>query len=407
MSRVFISGYGTVSSLGNNVEDNFNSLLINKSNHEIIQAWQEFKGLNTHIGALVKDLDVKFLPRNIRRTMSKMSEMATLATYEALKMANLNQDDLKNINAVINIGSSSGGVTSMHEFYQTLHRNNSTEGLLATSLFKNMSHSAAMNVGMALGFYGPVFSTNAACSSGSQTLALMFDLVKLGVYDLAIVGGCDEADLVSALSFDLAKAASTHFNHEPHKASRPFDERRDGLVTSEGAGILIIESENHLHKRSGIAICEVLSAVSFSDPSHVSQPSVESMAKTMNLALEKSQLNHSKIDYVNAHATSTILGDEEEAKAISNVFNRRVKVSSLKGHMGHSFAASGALEIAMICEMFKADKIIGTKNLDSIAPSMPDLEYLTDNVDFKMNYALSNNFALGGINTAVILKKII
>ncbi|MCB0393655.1 MAG: beta-ketoacyl-ACP synthase, partial [Bdellovibrionales bacterium] len=259
------------------------------------------------------------------------------------------------------------------------------------------------NVAVGLGFTGPMLSPSSACSTSSQSIIMGAELIKAGIYDVVIAGGADELDHTSAAIFDIALAASTKYNDKPEYASRPFDSARDGLVVSEGAGIVILESESHAKDRGAKSLGRYLGGAYHCDGSHMTQPQVPAMIKTMNRALKIAKTDVLEVGYINAHATGTVIGDAEEAKAIGQVFGKRPFVSSLKGHMGHSLAACGALEVIASLKMMDSGKIIATRNLDVVDPDCQSIQLNQKNLDHSVDCVLSNNFAFGGMNTSIVL----
>ncbi len=404
--KVVITGVGAMSSIGNDGNEIFENLSENRSNVQFYPAWTDANGLKSHLGAPVKDYDNKVIPRNVRRSMSRMSEMAFLATVDALKMANIEiEKDHSYDRTLICMGSTTGSPETLMKYYRKYIENNGPQGQLSTSFFKVMNHSVPANVALGLGFSGPMISPSSACSTSSQTIALAYELIRAGVYDVAITGGADELDVTSAAIFDVALAASTSFNNSPEKAPRPFDKDRDGLVVSEGAGIVVLESEEHAKKRGVGILGEICGAAYHCDGTHMSQPKVSSMAHTMKRALFIGDVSPEEINYVNAHATATTFGDIEESLAIESVFGSKTPTSSLKGHFGHSLAACGALEIISGLEMMSHETLIPTRNLDQPDPKCGSTNLIQKPIGSPLNFMISNNFAFGGMNTSIVLGK--
>lgn len=402
LNHIHVSGYGGLTSLGLNIETTYQNILNNKSEVKIIPSWEALDGLNSHIAAMVPDYEVASeIPRSKRRTMSKMSEMICLAAKEALLQSKL-FEDLEGRRVVIIVGSTTGSPIIYEEILRRYHETNSARGQSATNVFKCMAHSAAVNLCSYLDFHGPTISPSAACSTSSQAIILGQQLIKTGFADIAIVGGTDECHSTSCLSFDAAYAASRSYNTRPEIASRPFDSERDGIVVSEGAAILVLESEKSLKSRNVPSLGKILGGSYITQTKHMSRPSVESISRTMKEALENSSLTKNDIGYVNAHATSTPMGDLKEAEAVFQVLGEK-KISSLKGHLGHTFAACGALEAIISLKMLQDKKLIPTRNLNVIDSELPALHYLQKAESFDGKYILSNNFAFGGMNTSMVL----
>ena len=208
---------------------------------------------------------------------------------------------------------------------------------------------------------------------------------------------------MSTSIFDIVMAASRGYNDNPTESPRPFDDKRDGLVVSEGAGVLILESEKSVKARNARPLAEMKGGAYLCDGTHMSQSSAETMTKVMHEGLTRAGLTASDVDYVNAHATGTIHGDVEEAKAISKVFGEGMATSSLKGHLGHSLAACGAIEAIASIKMMEEGVLIPTRNLSSVAADCGPLRHIKEVTPAKVQTVLSNNFAFGGMNTCLLL----
>ena len=407
--KVFITGMGMVSSLGNEVEEAFSNLVKGKSGVKAMPHWADYVGLNSHLMAPAYEYNISDIPRKKRRTMSGMSEMATIASFKAMESAGLNKEDpwaeIEPQKSLLIMGSTTGSPKTLEDHFKKLIERGGPEGQTSTAFFKVMNHSVPANVAMAIDFKGPLLSTGSACSTSSQAMIQAWELIQAGLYDIAIVGGADEAFYTSAAIFDTVQAASTHFNNDPDSAPRPFDKNRDGLVISEGAGIFILESEKHMQRRGAKPIAEFLGGAYYCDGHHMSHPVKDSMIKSMNWAMERCGVTAENVDYVNAHATSTVLGDIQEAQAIGDVFKHRPPVSSLKGHFGHSLAACGTIEAICSIEMMNSGIAIANRNLQELDPECSMIEAISTNREGNYSTILSNNFAFGGMNTSFIIKK--
>ena len=236
-----------------------------------------------------------------------------------------------------------------------------------------------------------------------------WELIRSGQYDVVIAGGADELHFMSASIFDIVQAASRGYNHRPDEASRPFDKDRDGLVVSEGAAVIVMESEEHMRRRNAKPLAEFKGGAYLCDSSHMSQSSSRTMVRTMHEALRRAELTPDVVKYVNAHATSTTHGDEAEVAAIREVFGGGVPVSSLKGHFGHGLAACGTLEVIASIKMMERDVLIPTRNLNCVSPECSGLLHVQGATAQKsaetLNTVLSNNFAFGGMNTSLVISK--
>lgn len=401
--KVVITGYGVMSSLGNSADEMMNALLRNETGVKAYPEWQKYNGLHSFLGAPSKPFDEKVIPRNARRSMSKMSEMAVLASKQALEQAGfpLKGDNARNM---LILGSTTGSPDTLETYYRKLIEKGGPEGQLSTSFFKVMNHSIAANVALALELKIPNLAPSSACSSSSQAIAVGWELLQTGLYDVVIAGGADELHYTSTAVFDNVLAASRGYNDKPNLTPRPFDKNRDGLVVSEGAGIVVMETEEHSKMRGAKVLAELAAGYYYCDGHHMSQPQSDSMVFTMKEALKRAGMDANQVGYVNAHATGTVLGDIQEAKATLEMFGNKVPVSSLKGHFGHSLAACGALEVIASIEMMHRSVLIPTRNLETPDPECGDLMLIQKPLEQKTTCALSNNFAFGGMNTSLIIK---
>lgn len=410
MKNVVITGYGLVSSLGNSPEEMFNALEQNKSGVQKYEDWQQYNGLGCYLGAPAPKHGGENLARQIKRSMSPMSVMAYTAAVDALSMANIVYDEeekryrLNRTRSLMALGSTTGSPQTLEKYFKKMIEEHGPRGQLSTSFFKVMNHSVAANLAAAINFTGPLLAPSSACSTSTQCLIMGMELIQSGAYDLVIAGGADEIHYTSAAVFDVVKAASTHFNDDPQSLPGPFDSNRDGLVVSEGASVVILESEDHARSRGAKVLGELLGGAYLCDGTHMTQPKESVMNETMGLAMERACVSSSEIEYVNAHATGTMIGDEQEARAIVGMFPENVMVSSLKGHFGHSLAACGGIEVISTLLMMKNGLVIGNRNLKNPSEACEGHHFLQENIKREVNLALSNNFAFGGMNTCVIIR---
>ena len=402
--KVFITGMGALSSLGNDPDTMFNAMKQGLSGVRAFPEWKQHNGLNSHLGAPVPDYDIMKIPRTVRRSMSRMSEMATLATLQALAHADLQPGPTLNSPRVLLIvGSTTGSPQALEAYFRKLIERGGPEGQLSTSFFKIMNHSVAANVAAGIEFNGALMSPSSACSTSTQAMIVGWELIKAGLYDIVIAGGADELHYMTAAIFDIVHAASRGYNDRPSEASRPFDSQRDGLVVSEGAGVVILESERSVNNRRARPLAEVLSGAYLCDGTHMSQSNAATMVSVMRECLSRAGRPADSVGYVNAHATSTVQGDMEEAKAIASMFGPDVPVSSLKGHLGHSLAACGTLEVIAGIKMMQEKLLIPTRNLTEIAEDCRGIRHLQELEPAPLEAFLSNNFAFGGMNTCLLV----
>jgi 3-oxoacyl-[acyl-carrier-protein] synthase II len=250
---------------------------------------------------------------------------------------------------------------------------------------------------------GRVWAPGAACASASQAIGQGFETIQAGAQDVMICGGTEELHITTATTFDIVHGTSRAFNDSPSKTPRPFEARRDGLVVAEGAGLLVLEELEHARARGAKVLAEVLGFGTTCDAEHMSTPARSGMSRTMGLALASAGLKPGDIDYVNAHATGTPLGDGTEAQATLDVMGPDVPLSSTKGHTGHTLAACGALELIFSMLMMEHGFLAPTLNLDVVSDDSKGPRHLRE-VELKQaKRIMSNNFAFGGVNTSLII----
>jgi 3-oxoacyl-[acyl-carrier-protein] synthase II len=407
MRRVVVTGVGALSPLGNDWPTVFERLKARKNAVQIIPALGEFEGMLTRLAALTAPftLDEKVYNRKTMRGMGKVAMMATRASEVALRDAGLFGDPvLKSGKVGVSYGSSSGSPQFIGDFGRMLLEK-STEGITATTYIKMMSHTAPVNVGVFFGLTGRIITTSSACTSGSQGIGYAFEAIRSGSQLAMLAGGAEEFDPAQVAVFDTLFATSTT-NDKPELAPRPFDVNRDGLVIGEGAGTLVLEELEHAKARGARILAEIVGFGTNSDGTHVTNPNSATMAQAMRLALEDAKLPPDEIGYVNAHGTATAQGDAAESTATHQVFGERMPISSLKSYMGHTLGACGALEAWMTIEMQRANWYAPTINLETVDPKCGALDYIRgDGRVLDAEFVMTNNFAFGGINTSIILRR--
>ena len=403
--RVVITGMGALSPFGRGVDTLMEALLAGRSGVVSISELAEIKGMRTRVGALVPGIDPREIPRKFRRSMSSMSIYATLAARDAVAQAGLAEEHAAGGRMGVSIGSTVGSPRTSQEFFEDFGLDNSLERMKSTLFFQIMNHSCATNVAHALGLTGRLVAPAAACSTGCQTVGYGAEMIATGKQDFMLCGGADEFHPLTAATFDIMNAGSTRYNGSPGRTPRPFDRDRDGVVCAEGSGILLLESLESAVGRNAPVLAEVAGFASTSDPGSIANPNAESIAGCMRLALRDAGMDPSEIDYVNAHATGTELGDIAESDAIFRVFGDEVPASSLKGHLGHAMAASGSLEIAASVEMIRRSLLVPTLNLENIDPLCGSVRHVQAVLPRSIRAMMKNNFALGGVNSSIILRR--
>jgi 3-oxoacyl-[acyl-carrier-protein] synthase II len=406
--RVVITGIGALSPLGHDVETVMDSLRAETNKVQRMQDWADYEGLNTQVGVPCApfDLPADRYNRKSMRSMGRVAQMATRSAELALKQAGLIGDPLvTNGKLGVSFGSSSGTPSAVGDFGRMISAK-SIEGINANTYVKMMSHTATVNIAVFFGITGRIITTSSACTSGSQGLGYAYEAVQSGKQIAMLAGGGEELDPTQAAVFDTLFATSTKYNGQPRMTPRPFDKDRDGLVLGEGACTFLLEEYEHAKARGAHMLGEIVGYGTNCDGTHVTQPQSATMARAMQLALDDAGIPASEIPYVNAHGTSTDQGDVAESQATQAVFGSRVAISSLKSYMGHTLGACGALETWMTLEMMRAGWFAPTLNLQQLDPRCGELDYvLSGGRKLESEFTMTNNFAFGGINTSLILRR--
>ena len=406
MRRVVITGMGITSPLGSTVKDAFERLEIYKNCVEHWEKLDEYERLNTSLGAFVKDFEVpERFTRKVKRTMGNVALMAVVTAEEALKDAGLLGDEIiTNGRTGVSYGSSTGSLDAILDFYSTCI-DKEVKLLNSGSYIKMMPQTTAVNISLYFQTHGRLIPTSTACTSGSMGIGYAYEAIKDGYQDVMIAGGAEEIHPTQVGVFDTLYATSSK-NNTPELTPSPFDKNRDGLVIGEGAGTLILEEYEHAKARGAEIYAEIAGFATNTDGTHITNPNKDMMAEVMKQALQSAGVSADEIGYVNAHGTGTINGDIAESLATENVFKREVPISSIKSYTGHTLGACGAIETILAVEMMNKKWFNPTLNLKEIDENCGKLDYIqNEGRAIETEYVMTNNFAFGGINTSIILKK--
>lgn len=409
LNRVVVTGIGAVSPYGVGVPVFLKQLFAGES--AVVNMEDEWSpainDLMCYVGApLSEPLNEKDIPRKFRKTMGKTAIISYLAVKEALTISDINETSLSSGKLGVSFGSSTGSAESTERFFVEHLNTKSARSLPSGIFFQVMSHSSAANIAQAFNICGRVVSPNSACSSSAQAIGIAYEMIKCGQQDIMLCGGSDELHVTTCASFDMVQAASYKYNDNPSSTPRPFDKDRDGTVCGEGAGCIILESESSAKQRGATIFGEVIGFATNASGVHMAHADRNSIVHCMQDALKSAKLNPSDIDYINAHATGTIIGDGSEAEAVKQVFkSQNVPVSSLKGHFGHTLGASGVLELIGVLHMMKTDILVPTLNLNEPDDQCSGVNHVKSTVTKRINTIIKNSFAFGGINTVLIIKR--
>lgn len=405
INRVVITGLGVYSTIGKNLEEVRNSLYTGKSGIGFDQERKEFGFRSGLTGVIEKPILKGQLDRRLRVGLPEQGEYAFLATQEALSNARIDMDFLEANDVGILYGNDSSAKPVI-EATDTLRAKRDTMLLGSGSVFQSMNSTVTMNLSTIFKLKGINFTISGACASGSHSIGMGYFLIKHGLQQQVICGGAQELNMYSMGSFDALSAFSIKESN-PITASKPFDKNRDGLVPSGGAATVILESYESAIKRGAPILAELVGYGFSSNGSHISQPSVDGLVKSMEMALRDAGLTNSEIDYINAHATSTPVGDGFEARAIDKLFSDvKTPVSSTKSMTGHECWMAGASEIVYSMLMLQNSFIAPNINFESPDDDSAKLNLATKTIDKNIDVFLSNSFGFGGTNSSLIVRKI-
>lgn len=405
--RVVITGMGVVSSLGHGVAAAYERLKTPRNCVRRSEELASYKGLQTCLWAPCGYVRPPTYDRKVVRTMSPVSEMALFATDQALAEARLvGSPELKGGRLGVAYGSCSGGVAANLDFASILV-NREVRNVTSSTYIKMMPQTTAVNLSVRYGTTGRLLPTGTACTSGSLAIGLAYEQIAYGFQDLMIAGGAEEFSVTQVAVFDTLFATSRR-NTAPEATPRAFDRSRDGLVIGDGAATLVLEEREHALARGATVIAEVAGFGTNTDGRHVTQPNAETMSVALRKALEDAAIAPSAVGYVNLHGTATDLGDIAEGQATEAVFGKaKVPVSTIKSYTGHTLGACGALEAAMTVEMLRGDWYAPSLNLEDPDPRCGEHDFITgEGRVFSSEYAMSDNFAFGGVNTSLVFRRV-
>ena len=413
MKRVVVTGMGLLTSIGNNKETTWNNLINVKSGIKKIDHF-DVNDLPAKIAGYINNNpeDDNYFnkssliePRDIKRN-DRFIQYGLVAASMAIQDAGLNNlTDEQKLKVGVSVGSGIGGLETIYEGSLTI--NKETKKLSPFFIPSSLVNLLSGQISIKYGFKGPNHSVVTACATGAHSIGDSGEMIKRGAANVMIAGGSEAAVCKLGIAgFCAARSLSTSYNNEPKKASRPWDKNRDGFVMGEGAGIVVLEEMEYAKKRGANIYAELVGYGMSGDAHHVTAPAEDGDGgfRAMKSALEMSKVSPDNINYINAHGTSTIKGDEIELNAISKLFKHNLYVSSTKSSIGHLLGAAGSVE-SIFSIMSINNKILpATLNLDdpiktnniNLIPKTP--------IEKKITYALSNSFGFGGTNTALLFK---
>ncbi|MGL4957106.1 MAG: beta-ketoacyl-[acyl-carrier-protein] synthase family protein [Bacteroidales bacterium] len=403
--RVVITGIGIYSCIGKNVEEVREALFEGRSGIGIVQERIE-NGYRSPLSGIVEQPILKgLLDRRLRTGLGQEGQYAYVATAEALKMANINEEYLIENEIGILYGNDSTA-QSVIEANDNARLRNDNQLIGSSAIFRSMNSTVTMNLSVIFKLKGVNMTISAACASGSHAVGLGYMFIKSGQQNMIVCGGAQETNIYSMATFDALSAFSVRTD-EPTKASRPFDKNRDGLVPSGGAATLILEDYDSAVARGVTILAEVIGYGVSSNGEHISQPSDKGSFIAMSRALNDAGITAANVDYINAHATSTPMGDMYEAMALNNLFGKyKTPISSTKAMTGHECWMAGASELVYSTIMMQNSFVAPNINFEEGDEHSSKLNIVGHRINKSLDIILSNSFGFGGTNSAIIIKKI-
>ena len=407
--EVVITGIGMISPVGNTIDASWNNLINGNSGIDVIKSFDTSE-METKIAGEIKDFNpIDLIGKKESRRMDRFSQLAIVASQEALNSAQLNIDETNEHRVSVMITSGIGGIITISEQIDIL-RDKGPSRISPFLVPMMLPDMASAQVSMKFGAKGPNFAVVSACASGGDSIGIASEFIKSNRVDIVLAGGSEAAICpIGIAGFNACHALSKN-NSSPKQASKPFDNNRDGFVLSEGAAVLVLESRESANKR-GVNILATLAGYgSSADANHITQPAPggEGGVRAMNEAIVNAEINTNQIDYINAHGTSTPINDKFETMAMKTVFGTEINniaISSTKSMTGHLLAASGAIEAAISVKSLNENIVPPTINLNEPDPEC-DLNYTPNkSLDKNLFYTMSNSFGFGGHNCSLIFSK--
>ncbi len=405
--RVVITGMEVTTAIGTGLENFWSAALAGTSGVRRISAY-DASPYSTQIAGEVLNFPVDEYPEY--KKTSRYPRTSQFALFCARKLIEKSGFSIKSpelLSMGTFMGTGQGGAPEIEDAYESFY-NGSWKKIPVLTVIRAMSNSPANNVAIELGLGGQNVTFSNACNSSAEAIAYAFNQIRNGRLPIALTGGTEAMIFETTMAAWCRLRVMSTSNETPEKASRPFDKTRDGMIMAEGAGLLMLEELEHAKARGATIYGEIIGTASACDASHITAPSVEGQARAIHLALQDAGVDPQQIDYISAHGTGTILNDLTETQTIKKVFGNKagdIPISSLKSMTGHTIGAAGALEIIATTLSLQEGRLHPTINLNNFDPDC-DLDYIPNQArELSIETALSNHFAFGGANTALILRR--
>ena len=407
MKKVFITGRGLVTPLGHGKANNEKALREGKSGVVFVPEWAENNLVSCVAGVIDVEAESQHLDRKKKRFMTKNSIMAVLAVEEALAEAKLTPEDMATKRIAVISGVAGSSYSEAYNSTDLFLKTNSLRKVNPCTVPRIMPSSVVANLSLVFGFTGESYDISSACASSAHSTMMGTRMIQSGMYDIVVCGGAEQCDWIQALGFTAMRALSKSYNDCPEKASRPFASDRDGFVMAEGAGFMILESEESLKERNVEAISQISGCYGNSNATDMVVPDKTASVAVMRGALADANLVPEDIDYINTHGTATPIGDPVEMRAIKEVFGSLPAINSTKSQTGHMVGATGAVEIIFTSMMIENNFISPSLNLENPEEEFEWADFvLQTRENVKIKHALSNSFAFGGSNAALVISAV-
>jgi len=406
--RVVITASSAITPIGHHKDEIIDSLVNGKSG---VKELRDDKLLTDHVvskvfGTVSCPIEFNF-ERKYRKTMGPVAYYACQVVKEVLESAGLDKEFISSGRLGVAFGSTHGSPTVQRDIYKTFFSRSQSKfsSIGAVDYLKSMVHTTAVNITKMFGITGRVISSSTACTTSSQSIGFGYEAVKYGLQDAMICGGADEYDTTTVAVFDNLLACSTDFNDTPHLTPRPFDKKRDGLVVGEGAGAVLLEEYEFAKKRGADIIGEVIGFSCNNNGGDLILPNMNGITETIKLGLKNAGIGPDGVDFVCAHATATKMGDVAEAMAIYKAYGDSPYVTGLKSYMGHTMGSCGVIEAIITLYMMEQGIIAPTLNLDEVDERCSMIRHTKKLRESDIRIAAIQNFAFGGVNTSLLIKK--
>lgn len=405
--RVVITGCSAITPIGRTKEEILHHL---KEGISGVKELREDEVLTPYIhsrvfGTVSDPIEYNFA-RQHRKTMGPVSYYACQVSKEALDEAGLDKSFITSGRLGVAFGSTHGSPSVQRSIYKTFFSDSrASSSIGAVDYLKSMVDTTAVNITKMFGITGRVISSCTACTTSSQSIGYGYETVKFGLQDAMLCGGADEYDATTVAVFDNLLACSTAFNDTPHLTPRPFDENRDGLVVAEGAGAILLEEYGHASARGARILGEIIGFACNNNGGDLIMPNLAGITETIRIGLRDAKIDPGDVDLISAHATATKMGDVIEAQAIHGMYGNRPPVIALKSYMGHTMGSCGAIETIIMLHLMNEGIVVPTLNLEVVDERCAMINHVTRNAEHRSRVASIQNFAFGGVNTNIFIRK--